>query len=103
MIRCFDRKGEPISLLDCAARLEKEEVRVVAQDQVGQVGEVMVSTIWTGLQNGTDKQGRPLIFESMIFGGGALNGERRRYATEEESRAGHATLLALVQAAQPKG
>jgi hypothetical protein len=55
----------------------------------------VVSTVWLGLNH--DMGGpRPLIFESMVFP--SLEDLRavdfRRYATEEEAKAGHAGLVA---------
>lgn len=91
----YDRKGQPIAdLLTWARMLEDEGQRQVAYDRVDDVG---VSTIWLGLDHGdrSTADHRPIIFETMVFGG-----ERDRtcwrYATEEEAVTGHAYVLALV-------
>lgn len=64
------------------------------------VGEVNVSTVWLGLDHRhlITEGSRPLVFETMIFGG-PLGGEMWRYSTEEEALAGHAAALELVRGA----
>jgi len=59
-------------------------------------GTVDVSTIWLGL-NHQWGDGPPLIFETMVFGGG-LDQEQERYSTESEALVGHAAMCARVQA-----
>lgn len=64
--------------------------RVVKQDKWG---DVMVSTVFLGMdhQYGT---GRPLLFETMVFG---LDSDyQRRYSTWEEAERGHREVLRKV-------
>ena len=69
----------------------------VAKTDVGVSGaKVHVSTVWLGLDHSYDG-GPPLIFETMVFGGG-LDLEMERYSTEAEALAGHAAMCARVQA-----
>jgi hypothetical protein len=59
------------------------------------VGEVWVSTVFLALNHNFHGDGPPLIFETMVFGG-ELDGECRRWATEEQAIAGHREMEALV-------
>lgn len=46
--------------------------------------------------------GRPLLYETMIFGG-PHHGEQWRYSTRSEAVEGHAAALALVLVERAKG
>jgi hypothetical protein len=74
----------------------------VARDLVDRgedgTGEVVVSTVFLGLDHNFSMVGPPLLFETMVFGG-PLNGECRRYATWVEAEAGHREVVAQAQEA----
>lgn len=91
----FDRQGQPITQ---EAWLRTGDAdRHVAETTVA--GRYWVSTIWLGLDHGFGA-GPPLIFETMVFGlgSGFEDLECRRYATEAGALAGHAQVVALVEA-----
>jgi len=75
--------------------------RKVAQTQVGQVG---ISTVFLGLNHNLMglsgnvflKRNRPVLFETMVFGG-KLDGETRRYRTWKEAESGHKEVVKLVE------
>ncbi len=75
-----------------AAALESVN-RHVVQDTIG---DIMVSTVFLGLDHSVGDAGRPCIFETMIFGG-PHDEYCERYSTWEEAEAGHRKALALVQ------
>jgi hypothetical protein len=64
-------------------------------------GKVIVSTVFLGLDhsfeifNGSMKDYKPILFETMIFGG-EHDQYQERYATWEEAEAGHAVAVSLV-------
>lgn len=60
--------------------------RLVAQDRPGPG--VLVSTVFLGLDHRHGGHGRPILFETMIFGG-PHDQAQWRYTTAEEARAGH--------------
>lgn len=62
--------------------------RVVRQDMVGNV---FVSTVFLGLDHGW-REGPPVLFETMIFGGPRAQ-ETHRYCTWDEAEAGHKRIL----------
>lgn len=58
-------------------------------------GGVSISTVFLGLDHNFYPSGRPVLFETMIFGG---EDDQRtwRYHTWEEAEAGHKALVALT-------
>lgn len=54
-----------------------------------------VSTIFLGL-NHNYGAGRPLLFETMVFGG-ELDGEMNRYSTWDEAEAGHNAIVERIK------
>lgn len=54
--------------------------------------EIRVSTVFLGLDH-SFRDGPPMLFETMIFGG-PHDGDARRYETWDEAEAGHAEFLA---------
>lgn len=82
----------PTATMDWAADFENRTP--VGQDEIG---DVLVSTVWLGLDHNCSDEGPPLIFETMVFGE-SLDGEKRRYSTEAEAIAGHAEMVARVRA-----
>lgn len=91
----LDARGEPVICRDLMAWARwfeaNDDRRVVAQDTVGVV---MVSTVFLGLDHAWG-HGRPLLWETMIFGG-AHDRYQERYASRAEAVAGHARALALA-------
>lgn len=95
---CYNQAGQPITLEACMRALfglgrgdnqvRYDELRVAGK-RVG------VSTVWLGTDHGFGLTERPLIFESLIFGG-PLDETCRHYATRDEAIAGHAELVAEV-------
>jgi hypothetical protein len=95
----YDRQGEPISMRRWG------ELREVGLDPDGhygpnsyvrigedEVGEAKISTVWLGMDHGWGRgepDYKPVIFESMIFGG-EHDEDQMRYCTEEEAIRGHA-------------
>jgi hypothetical protein len=104
----FDRQGNPISTLRWG---ELREVGVDAEGSYGEssyvrvaeddVGETHVSTVWLGMDHGwnfdRDPNYRPVIFETMIFGG-KHDQRTMRYCTEAEAYKGHAEAVADLRA-----
>jgi hypothetical protein len=80
-------EGEPISWEEWLALLRDDDGVVVAVDTLDH--NVEVSTVWLGLDHGFGQTARPLIYETVIYGG-RLEGRGARYATREEALAGHA-------------
>lgn len=89
----FDREGQPITLRRWTELFEDTDYRRVALTE-GRGWSV--STVWLGIDMGWGQRDRPVIFESMVFGG-PLADEMIRYADEADAHAGHEVLVATVE------
>jgi hypothetical protein len=65
------------------------------------IGKATISTVFLGLDHNFFGRGDPVLFETMIFGGG-LDQEQRRYATYTEAERGHAEAVTAVRIAQAR-
>lgn len=77
-------------LIEWAKAFEKMN-RQVAKDAIG---DVSVSTVFLALDHQFGK-GKPILFETMVFGG-ELDGEQDRYHTWEEAEEGHKNMVKRV-------
>lgn len=93
----FDREGEPMTF-DQFARVKFTGYEIINKTDVG---DARVSTVWLGIDYGFGLSARPVIFETMIFGG-RHHGFQWRYCTELEAMEGHgATVAALENGLDP--
>jgi hypothetical protein len=91
----YNMEGEQISE-DEAARLFRDiDYRRVAEDSIG---DAHVSTVLLMLDHDFMND-RPVIFETMIFGG-KFDGWQWRYCTREEAVEGHREAVELVSGAR---
>jgi hypothetical protein len=102
----FDRQGNPISMrrwgelrergLDDDGHYGPNSYTRIGEDTVG---EATISTVWLGMDHGWPgpEPYRPVIFETMIFGG-PHDHCMMRYHTEEEAIKGHAEAVADLTA-----
>ena len=91
----FDRQGEPLETLAWARLHSDPEYKRVA---LTELGGYTVSTVWLGLNHNWG-QGPPLIFETMVFGGGgSADLDMDRYSTEAQALAGHEETCLLIRA-----
>ena|SRR5256885_2057145 len=89
----YDIHGNPLSLYEWAALFEFGlGYRYV--DQTLLEDGTKISTIWLGLNHQFDPDGPLEIFESMVWDGQGEETDCERYATYEEAKHGHATLVA---------
>ncbi|MDD5008568.1 MAG: hypothetical protein PHC68_09270 [Syntrophorhabdaceae bacterium] len=66
--------------------------RVVGKTQIG---EVKISTVFLAIDHNWSGVGRPVLFETMIFGG-PLDQSQWRYSSWEEAEVGHANAVEQV-------
>jgi hypothetical protein len=95
----YDRQGNPITL-DQWGRLQAndEYKRVYGTVIDTPDGQILVSTVWLGLDHNFWPDLPPLIFETMVFdehGNGAM---QDRYETEDQAKAGHWQAVTFVRA-----
>lgn len=91
----LDENKNPVvaSLYRWAEWFEDINNRRVAHDTVD---DVRVSTVFLGLDHGFGLSEKPILFETMVFGG-KHNDLQWRYATWQEAVEGHKEALALVE------
>lgn len=94
----FDMDGKPIELMEWAKIVETPGARKVAETKLS--GGVRVSTVLLGLDHSFGG-GKPIIFETMVFGG-KLDQEEDRYATRQEAENGHRAMVNRVRATEAK-
>lgn len=97
-MRYYDKQGNPMELDAWAHKLDDREYKVVEQTHL-KSGDVLVSTVWLGIDHNFLGEGPPLIFETMVFGDGE-DDYTERYSTEEQARAGHVRIVAELRGEQ---
>lgn len=60
---------------------------------------IVISTVFLGLNHRLFDVGSPLIFETMVFGG-QLDGQQWRYSTLKQAKKGHHHVESLVKGAE---
>jgi len=87
-----DGEPRPADLLEWVRWFETAD-RTVIQTTVG---DVLISTVFLGLDHRLGAAGLPVLWETMIFGGDH-DGRQTRYTSRLEALIGHATAVALVE------
>lgn len=94
----YDRDVQPINFGRYLELLQDDSYRLVGFTKLKTPDgeEIMVSTVWYGMDMAAIQGAPPLIFESLITGG---KGDDRmdRYTTLQEAQAGHTKLLDWVR------
>jgi hypothetical protein len=90
----YDRQGEPLSYPEWTVLFYDKSYAHVRATAVGE--DVLVSTVWIGIDMSYGNQASPVIFETMVFGG-ELEDAVWRYSTEEQACAGHDKAVAAAR------
>lgn len=98
MISYFDRDGIAITQEQWVDLFADREYSTIGKWE-GEGG-ISVSTVWLGL-NARYGQGDPIIFETMIFGGGKLDQEGTRYTTLGDAAEGHLRTVSDILEGRP--
>lgn len=88
----------PVPLLEGARVFECSD-RVVAKTKLP---DCEVSTVFLGLDHRLTNKGRPLVFETLVFGGPFAD-QGDRYCTWAEAEAGHAKWVEKCQPIMTEG
>ena len=94
----YSKSGKAITLDEFVALMENPDNRIIQQDNLTlppSIAIALLSTVWLGVEHGTDSNGKPLIFETMFFD---KEEQCKRYATEGEARRGHIRMLEDLKA-----
>lgn len=87
-------------VVEWAKQFEACDNRVIEQTKFD--NDVMVSTVFLGLDHSysfSDSNPKPILFETMIFGGDE-DGYQERYATWDEAVEGHKAACKLIKEPQ---
>lgn len=79
-------------LIKWAKWFEKAD-RHVAKDNVDNFS---ISTVFLGIDHSFGDESKPILFETLVFGG-KLDGEMERYSTWEEAKKGHKEMVNKVK------
>ncbi len=82
----YDIDGNEITQAEWSALFKTDE-RMVLKTQIG-ASSTVVSTVWLGLAHG-EEDGKPLIFETCIFGGNGDSEVTERYTSLNDALVGH--------------
>lgn len=91
----LDNNNNPIATptLEAAKWLEEgTNRRTVKRDEIG---DILVSTVFLGLDHSWTPGGKPVLWETMIFGG-EHDQYQERYTSHEDALEGHKKALELV-------
>jgi hypothetical protein len=90
----YDRRGEPIDADEWARLFEDCDYQRLATTRLGV--DILVSTVWLGIDHSFGGDEDPIIFETMVFGG--PDGETIvRYSTEAAALEGHEVAVMLLR------
>jgi hypothetical protein len=90
-MRYFDLEGNEIQEEHFLALYQNKSMRLLRQTRIP---DGFISTVWLGIDHNWIPSGRPLIFETMVFGG-PMDHYSRRYSTITEALAGHDELVTV--------
>lgn len=90
MTKYSDMHGLPITYQQWVNRFALDTRFIGKTDIDG----IMVSTVWLGLRHGTDDQGNPYIFETMVFNSIGEDIWVNRYTTLQDALQGHLDAVA---------
>lgn len=91
----LDKDGNPVatkSIMEWGKDYDAKE-RHVGNDMIG---DIHVSTVFLGIDHRHSKNGFPILWETMIFGGDHDN-YQVRYTSHDDAVKGHAEAVALVR------
>jgi hypothetical protein len=103
----LDEQGEPQPVTDVEVwglwfeKASRLGLRTVAsdRDEGDPEKEVWVSTVFLGADHNFLGRGRPILWETLVFGG-PLDGETDRYSSREAALAGHQAMCQRVKEAK---
>jgi len=88
-----NNKPIPASITEAGDWLEEgSDRRTVKRDEVG---DILVSTVFLGLDHSWTPGGKPVLWETMIFGG-EHDQYQERYTSHKDALEGHKKALTLI-------
>lgn len=101
----YDPQGNPLELMEWAELFEqRQETPPDAPEswwrKQTKVDDVVVSTVWLGIDHNWWGHGPPLIWETMIFGNSPWNDHQWRYPTRETAWDDHERIVRALRAGE---
>jgi hypothetical protein len=96
----LDEQGNPVeetNLFKWAEWFETAERQVAKTTLATLDGEILISTVFLGLDHDFGMTGIPVLYETMIFGG-PLNNEMVRTPTKTKAKEAHKYMVELARA-----
>ena len=99
----LDKEGVPVqepNIFAWGRWFEETKDRIIQQDTIKTAtGDVLVSTVFLGIDYSFLRGGKPVLFETMIFESNikALHEYQERYRTREQAIKGHSRAVSLVK------
>ena len=88
-----NNKPIPASITEAGDWLEEgSDRRTVKRDEIG---DILVSTVFLGLDHAWTPGGKPVLWETMIFGG-EHDQYQERYTSHKDALEGHEKALTLI-------
>lgn len=95
----FDKKGKAIEPDEFARLHDDSAYAFVARSKIQ--GNLVISTVWIGIDLNFTGHGAPIVFETMVFGDGIDDSTKSsltmHYSTVAEARRGHAIVVGQVK------
>lgn len=83
------------TMIEWGRWFEDPDNRRVAVTALGERGNV--STVFLGMDHGWGRSESPVLWETMVFGGGPHDGYQERYRSEEDAKRGHERIVACLR------
>lgn len=89
----LNKKGHPIqidSIHDWGNFMGNPDKKTVVRDEIKGT---IISTVFLGLDHNYSNIGKPILFETMVFGNKKYEDFQQRYCTRKEALEGHHNIL----------
>jgi hypothetical protein len=93
----YDPDGNPITIERWVELRSDPDSHIVGKTDAWDDGRAIVSTVWLGINHNFRGEGPPIIFETLVFFEDGNQDIMYRYATLEDAKAGHETIVADLQ------
>jgi len=96
----LNKDGKPVPAADVfawARFFENSDQRIVKQEKIG---DVVVSTVFLGIDRNFGGSGTPILWETMVFGGRLHHEMNRCSGNREQAEAMHTDMMERVAAVE---
>ena len=87
-----DKKPYNVTLEESYKLYDNPEMKITKQEYIG---DILVSTVFLGIDHSFGKSEIPVLWETMVFGG-LYNEFTQRYTSHEEALKGHSEIINMI-------